>query len=172
MTQLVVLNSVIENLLGEHYQHLVEILRGREFTVTDSKPGIAEVRSKYADWLEKTDKFPVIDSRCPAIRVMVRDEFPKLQHLLAPIDPILITGAGIRQQEIGATELLVITPCQAFTSFEEPNRRMITWKEFKEQQGITLPETRPETSPVLLSSSAHSTCRPLAQAESKLAKIC
>jgi iron only hydrogenase large subunit-like protein len=154
-----VLNPVIQKILNEKgYQSLLDHIKDRcGHLIADSMPGISEVKKRYQKWLIRTDKFPVIDSRCPAIVKMIKKEFPELTESLAPIDPILITGAKMRLKEFKdeADVLTIISPCFSFAmDFELDNelkfaKTIITpWYLFKISIDFNVPQEKIENSPV------------------------
>lgn len=158
---LVVLNPVIQRILNEQdYQSLLDRIKNRcGHLVADSTPGITEVKKLYQKWLARSDKFPVIDSRCPAIIKMIKNEFPGLIELLAPIDPILITGAKMRLEEFKneADILSIVSPCRSFiVDFELDNKLkfaktlIVPWRMFKVSVDFFAPQKKIENSPVPL----------------------
>lgn len=154
MKKVVVLNPLIEKLLNnQDYRFLLDELEYWRFLVTDPTPGIAEVRERYRQYIKETLQSPVIDSRCPYIVNMICEEFPHLEGLLAPIDPILITGAEMRRKEFGEkdTELYIVAPCKGFEKYTTSNRLVYTWQDFKGQVIHFYPlQKLPESSPVPL----------------------
>lgn len=150
---LIVLNPLIQQMLDEDaYSKLLDEIKAWGHQPTDSAPGIAEVKRQYQECLFETKTFPVIDSRCPKIRKMLIEEFPDLMELRAPIDPILVTGAKIRRKECGNKniEMVIVTPCEAFSYIHLSNTRMITWREFKGLIHFYPPQKMLDESPVPL----------------------
>ena len=140
--KITILNPLIRNLLErEDYQKLLEKLDAQGYRVIDLYDDLKKVKKivlqKYADWLSKTSKFPVIDSRCPRIRKLLIYEFPHLMDFWAPILPILITGAELKIEELKSRNIEVsgylVSPCKEFTRwfFSKEDIIIVTWQEFK-----------------------------------------
>jgi iron only hydrogenase large subunit-like protein len=155
--KLVVLNPVIEKLLGKQYDDLIVELQNRELYVEDSKRGIQVVRIAYRDYLQQTSKKPVIDSRCPEIYKLIKYEFEHLVDYLAPIKPILITGAELAYQDFKErykedVTLTIVTPCKALADYDKSKlsytTELITWRDFCKANSLEFPYEILKESPV------------------------
>lgn len=159
--ELIVLNPVVEGLLGNNYQRFVGDLEISGAYVMDSKGGISVVRKLYGEQVNgNLGNIPLIDSRCPDVVAMVRRDFGDLTCHLAQISPILITGALMAYEECKARhlgeeiDLTIVTPCNAFSNYvseELPSEtRLITWKDFVEERGFNYDKQVLDRSPVPL----------------------
>lgn len=156
---LVVLNPVIEGLLGDNYQELITELEGSGAYVGDSKKGISVVRELYGKRVDSTSTL-VIDSRCPSVVDIVRREFEDLTCHLVSINPILITGALIAYEECRAKhkdeeiDLIVVTPCNALANYDleqlPSGTRLITWSNFVRERKLHYSTEVLDESPVPL----------------------
>lgn len=179
---LIVINPVVEKLIGQNISQLLTLLRGMGYATKPATGGAWVVINKYRLYLKQRGENMVIDSRCPKIIDMVTNEFPTLIPMLAPINPILITGAKLAVMRLQAKYPLeqitttVITPCQALV--DDPRLpdgfRAITWKQFKSQLSTSFTETPLDSSPVplgffndlsvkVVSASGEEQCRDLLQ---------
>lgn len=154
MKTLLFFNPIIKKLLEEDdYRALFEKFELLGIDVRDSTPGITRVREEYKKLINETQQLPVIDSRCPYVVDMVREEFPNLENLLAKIDPILITSAEIEREKLGGdVELNVVAPCKGFERYTDPEKKryVCTWQMFKELANFYPPQKTPGSSPVPL----------------------
>lgn len=155
---LIVLNPVIEKMLGENsYKELINILETKGYLVDDSKRGLKAVKTEYARRVADNNLSPLIDARCPKVEELIQAEFPRLKGYLAQINPILIAGAfmahDIAREKYPELQidLIVISPCEAMKTYENMmwDTTILTWKDLKFLEDINLPETKLEVSPVM-----------------------
>jgi iron only hydrogenase large subunit-like protein len=155
---LVVLNPVIKMIIGEHnYEKTIEMIINKSWLAADVSPGKEAVKKDYKALFYKPGR-PIIDSRCPAIIELVKQNFPHLDKSLAPINPILVTGARIRKKELedsgyDIVKVIAATPCSDFcrNNHRWPDLEMITWKDFqKKVLGVSFPRNELKESPVPL----------------------
>lgn len=173
MRKLVVLNPLIHGILEtQDYNALMENLHTKGFIVADAAPGKVKVKEEYRRCVANANNFPVIDSRCPYVADMVRREFNPLEHLLAPIDPILITGAKMRKEEFDADLTYVVSPCEGFERYNEDFMLIHTWRQFRTDINFRYARRALESTPVpigffndldvkLISASGEAACRRL-----------
>ena len=157
MTNLIVLNPVIEMLLGKDGFYSLKIfLTENGWYVRGAIVGKTAVLEQTREYLDKKPPKPVIDSRCPLVVSMIIKEFPGLVKNLSPVLPILITGA-LAEKDLCLSKLggqvnnfLVITPCTALKfSYQKFEGMLIeTWKVFNYKTGLNLPEQILTESPV------------------------
>lgn len=156
MKKLVVLNPLIEKLLSPEDMAILKekLIKyfGADF-VKDASPGIERVKELYKKYVIEVSEppKPIIDSRCPAITHFMMQKYKHLKSFLAPVNPILITGAEIRRKEIrGNTKLIVIAPCYAFEVYNNPKayRTIVTWEKVKLYLNFHPPQKDLSESPV------------------------
>jgi iron only hydrogenase large subunit-like protein len=156
--KMVVLNPVIESMLGKRYLELISLLESKGYFVENSKRGIEYVRTFYGLNLFFINDTCQIDSRCPKITELIVNDFPYLLKRISTITPILITGAYMAFAEFleknpnSIVDLTIISPCEIMRAYEKMNNgtKIITWKKFKEIEEIEIPENKLDESPVPL----------------------
>ena len=157
MAKLIVLNPVIEMLLGKNgFALLKKYLTENGWYVRLPTVGKAAVLEQTKEYLKLQAPKPIIDSRCPLVVSMVYREFPDLINRLSLVMPILITGA-LAEKELCISKInkpvddfLVITPCTALMDRYQGVMGMDTntWKGFKQATNFSLPEQILTVSPV------------------------
>lgn len=156
MSRYIWFNPVSMKMVGDRCGILDELLfqRGYERLEAPSQAGnVLNMYKQYAKISERT----VLDCRCPMVRPFLEQAFPQDQLNFPDIPPILIqTARYLYDNHIhdSSDSLTIVAPCQSLcmegTSYFAGKVNFFTWIEFVRQEGIALPVSLLEQSPLPL----------------------
>lgn len=154
MTKYLYLNPVTYNNLIENNIDSYNYFHDLGFKLLDIPTHIFdEIREEYAELSQKSDCI-ILDSRCPELRRLLEDKYPKHLDKLADIDPIFIRTAKYFIKKYltpnNNAELYMISPCTQLCKMEKLSNRVyfLTWKDFKRVNNLNLTIDKPKSTPL------------------------
>ncbi|MBS3938356.1 MAG: hypothetical protein KGZ50_07270 [Peptococcaceae bacterium] len=118
---------------------MVRRIEGWGYNLVNFPSALMLVKEAYRKQYLENKPSLLIDSRCPKVVELVKEEYQQLISYLAPIEPILTTCAqGLYEEYIKpnplSARLIMVTPCTDFVAYgakKLPGQvRFITWKDF------------------------------------------
>ncbi len=150
MKKLVWLNPVVKNIYD--FAALKEILQGKGFNVVEcEKDHVKSVKNAYKNALAQKEL--IYDSRCPRAVNFIKTNFKEQAALISNLNPILIESALELSAKLKEGEwLYVTTPCEDLAELGRglnlARTTFLTWRSFKEQNGINLETKSLKASPI------------------------